>query len=243
MNLHPRRLGFIVLCISGMSIATAARADDFIVYSPYVVQGQSEVELRSAYQHDSDPAVNSTLDYEFSLSHAFTDWWRPEVYLGKFERAPGAGNHLLGYELENFFQLSTQGEYWADAGFVLSYDHKGQPGVQTTLEFGPLFEKRNGRFDQRLNLIWEKELGSGAGRRFALRAAYSLSYRLDGAFAPGFETYLRPADNSYSIGPVLNGELLSGTGSELEYRLGVVFGVNPGAPNAVWVAQLEYEFY
>jgi len=241
-SIHSRRLALVVLSIAALCCTAGAQADDFIVYSPYVTQGQSEVEFRSAYQQDNDPALSGTFDYELSISHAFTDWWQPEIYLGKFERTPETGNHLIGYELENFFQFTPQGEYWADAGMVLSYEHADLPGDVSSLEFGPLLEKRSGRFNQRLNLIWEKEFGAGAGGKYEFRAAYSLSYRINSAFAPGLETYLRPSDKSYSIGPVLNGELASANGNELEYRFGVVFGLNPDAPNAVWLAQLEYEF-
>lgn len=231
-----------LLALSGAALAARAD-DDFIVYSPYVVQGQSELEFRGVKFRDTDPAQNQTLDYEFSVSHAFVDWWRPEIYLAKFERTPADGNHLLGYELENFLQFTAPGEQWVDSGFLLSYDHRGQPGDVSRLEFGPLFERRDGRVDQRLNFVWEKQLGGGAERQYEFRTSYSFSYKIESAFAPGFEVYLRPADNSYSIGPVVNGEIATGAGNEFEYRFGMVFGVNPGAPNQVFMAQLEYEFF
>lgn len=234
----------VAMTVLAAVIPLPVRADDdFVVYSPHVVQGQSELEFRGVKFRDSDPAVNQTLDYEFSVSHAFVDGWRPEIYLAKFERTPADGNHLLGYEFENFFQFTAPGEQWVDSGFLLSYDHRSQPDQVSRLEFGPLFERRDGRIDQRLNFVWEKELGKGANPQYQLRTTYALSYKVESAFAPGFEVYLRPADNSYSIGPVINGEIASAQGNEFEYRFGVVFGVNPGAPNQVFMAQLEYEFF
>src|SRR5579872_2581952 len=137
-------LALILAAFSGLASPPARADDDFIVYSPYVVQNQSEVELRGVKFRDSDPALNQTLDYEFSVSHAFTGWWRPEVYLGAFERTPVGGNHLLGYELENTFQFADPGEYWLDAGFLASYEHRGRPGDVSKVEFGPLLEKRSG---------------------------------------------------------------------------------------------------
>jgi hypothetical protein len=242
-RLQAPGIALTLLALNGLVSAPARADDDFIVYSPYVVKDQSEVELRGIQFRDSDPTFNTTLDYELSVSHAFNDWWRPEVYLGAFERTPADGNHLLGYEFENTFQLTDPGEYWLDAGFLASYEHRGRPGDVSRLEFGPLLEKRSDRFDQRLNLIWEKQLGSGADGKYEFRSSYALSYKIESAFAPGFEVYLRPADNSYSIGPVINGEIASAQGNEFEYRFGVVFGVNPGAPNQVFMAQLEYEFF
>lgn len=224
-------------------VPLTGRADDFVVYSPYVTKGQTELELRGYQMRDGDPSLGGTRAYELSVSHAFTDWWRPEIYVGEYKREPGEGQQRVGNEFENVFQLTPQGEYWADAGFLLSYESNVQPGKHNELEFGPLFAKRSGRFEQRLNLIWEKELGSGASRKFEFRSAYSLTYRIRPALAPGFEAYLRPSDNALQLGPVLTGELANAGGSELEYRFGVVFGVNAAAPNQTFLAQVEYEFY
>ena len=242
-RLQAPAMALILVALSGLASLQARADDDFIVYSPYVVQDQFEVELRGVQFRDSDSALNTTRDYELSVSHAFTGWWRPEVYLGAFERTPADGNHLLGYEFENTFQFTDPGEYWLDLGFLGSYEHRGRPGDVSKVEFGPLLQKRSGRFDQRLNFIWEKQLGSGAESKYEFRTSYAINYKIESAFAPGLEVYLRPADNSYSVGPVINGEIASTQGNEFEYRFGVVFGVNPGAPNQVFMAQLEYEFF
>ena len=223
--------------------SSASRADDFIVYSPYVTKGQTEFELRGFQHRDGDPAVSGTRAYEIAVGHAFTSWWRPEIYLGEYERAPGEGQRRVANEFENVFQLAAQGEYWADPGLLLSYERSAESGAPDALEFGPLFEKRSGRFDQRLNLIWEKEVGAGAARKYEFRTAYSAGYRVTSGFAPGLEAYLRPGDHSYQIGPVVSGELRSAHGSELEYRIGVVFGLNHEAPAQTFLARLEYEFY
>ncbi|HUJ87237.1 MAG TPA: hypothetical protein VLX30_10340 [Burkholderiales bacterium] len=236
----------ITAALSGLLLLAAAgasRADDFIVYSPYVTKGQTELEIRGAQLHDGDAAIDGTRNVELSVAHAFTDWWRPEIYLGEYERAPGEPAQWVGNEFENVFQLAPQGEYWADPGFVLSYEQNRQPGEASAIEFGPLFEKRSGRIDQRLNLIWEKEVGAGASGKYAGRAAYAFAYNVTRAFAPGFEVYLRPGDNAYQMGPIVRGELASARGTELEYRFGVVFGLNAAAPSQTFLAHIEYEFY
>lgn len=140
----------------------AAYADnDFIVYSPYVVQGRSEMEIYGFSSQDGRSALNGASGYNISVAHAVTSWWKPEVYIGEFNRDPGATTHPSGYEFENTFQLTARGEYWADVGFLASYVHNIQPGVISRAEFGPLFEKWSGHIDQRLNLIW----GKTGGRR------------------------------------------------------------------------------
>ena len=75
--------------------ASTACADDYVVYSPYVTKGQSEVELRGYQQRDGDPSLGGDRGYEIAVAHAFTDWWRPEVYLGEYERPPGEGQQPL----------------------------------------------------------------------------------------------------------------------------------------------------
>ncbi|HEY1990907.1 MAG TPA: hypothetical protein VGH71_00490, partial [Gammaproteobacteria bacterium] len=78
-----------LLLFSLLAAAGAAQADDdFIVYSPYVTEGQSEVEFRSHQQFDADPALSDERAYVISVAHSFTGWWRPELYVGSYEREP-----------------------------------------------------------------------------------------------------------------------------------------------------------
>ena len=241
--LRTHRLAVLTLLASATVWTPLARAsDDFIVYSPYVTEGQSEVEVRGHEQYDGDPALNTERAYAVSIAHAFTDWWHPEIYLGSYEREPGGPNQLQGYEFENIFQLSEQGRYWADFGFIASYEYNTQPGVPGVLEFGPLFEKHNGRVMQRLNFIWEKELGGGADGRYAFRATYAATYSFTHGFAPGLEAYYRPGDDSRQLGPALYGEITSEHGNELEYSVAYLLGLNRGAPDRVLAVRLEYEF-
>ena len=228
---------------AGAALSTAAQAsDDFIVYSPYVTEGQSEVEFRAHQQSDGDPALNDERAYVVSVAHAFTSWWQPEVYLGSYEREPGSANTLQGYEFENIFQLTPQGEYWADFGFLASYEYHTQPDQPGVLEFGPLFEKRTGDIDHRFNMIWEKEVGGGASRHYEFRASYAATYRISAMLQPGVEAYYRPDDDSHQLGPALNGEIVTAGGNEFEYHLAYLFGLNQGAANGTLALRLEFEF-
>lgn len=216
--------------------------NDFVVYSPRVVQGQNEVEARGFYNQDGNPAQDGKSEYDFSAAHSFTSWWKAELYFIKGARDPGAGNKLVGYEFENTFQLAPSGRYFVTPGFLLSYEASTQTGEPDEIEFGPLFERQDGRFTQRLNLIGERQVGGGASTKTEFRTAYSLSYRYSAPLQPALEVYLRPDDDSYQAGPVLYGELYTHAG-ELEYSLGAVFGVNRDAPDTTWIARFEYEFF
>jgi hypothetical protein len=225
------------------AVGTAARADDFIVYSPHIDRGVSEVELRGFDTGDGRPGFDGQSASELSFSHALTGWWKPEVYVAEYEKNPGGNEGLVGYEFENTFQFTEPGEYWVDTGFLASLELPNAKGEKDTLEFGPLFEKTVGRFDHRLNLIWEKEIGAGASRHYEFRYAYSGTYAMSEGFQPGIEFYGRPDDRAYQVGPVVRGEWHPpGTTGEIEYRFGLLQGINASAPRRTWLLQVEYEF-
>jgi hypothetical protein len=225
------------------SSTNSARADDFIVYSPYVMASKSEVELRGYQITDGrDDAGGSAA--ELSISYGVTDWWKPELYLLEYAKSPDVRGRLQGYEFENTFQITTPGKYFADFGFLASYAHSTVADSLDTLEFGPLMEVTSGRFAHIVNLIWEKEVGAGAGGNYAFRYTYSGTYAFSKALHAGMEAYGRPADGAYQAGPVASGEWnVPGTSSNLGYRIGVLIGINSSAPRQTWVAQLEYEFF
>jgi hypothetical protein len=225
---------------------TAYADNDFIIYSPYVVQGQSEFEVNWFDTVDGRSDLNTASGYNISIAHAFTSWWKTEVYVGKFNRNPGGSTHPTGYEFENTFQLTTPGEYWVDIGFLASYAYNNQPGIANSIELGPLMEKLTGHIDQRLNFIWQMPVGSGDSGSNKFRSSYNISYKFNVdqvTYSPGLEAYYRPEDNSNQIGPVLYGELRTEAGSELEYSIGIAFGVNHDAPDKTLIARLGYEFF
>ena len=222
---------------------TSAHADDFIVYSPHVNEGQSEIELRGFYTSDPRFGYDGRAASELSLSHAFTGWWKPEIYVAKYENNPGENAGLVGYEFENTFQFTEPGQYWVDVGFLASYELSNTEDKKDELEFGPLLEKTIGPFDHRVNLIWEKEIGAGASPHYEFRYSYYGTYSLSAIFQPGIEFYGRPDDRAYQIGPIAHGEWhVPGSTGDIEYRIGMLQGINASAPRHTWVAQFEYEF-
>ena len=233
----------VVVCVGLLAAARGARADDFIVYSPHVIGSQSEIELRGYRYADSRSDLGGSAA-ELSIAHAVNDWWKPEVYVAEFEKTPDDRGRFKGFEFENTFQLTPPGKYLADFGFLASYEHNIAAGLLDAIEFGPLLEQTAGRFAHRLNLIWEKEIGRGADGHYALRYSYAGTYAVSQALRPGLEVYARPGDHAYQAGPIITGERhLAGTTGSLEYRIGVVAGINAAAPRQTWLAQLEYEFF
>lgn len=238
----PMPLRAAAICGPLLFAAACARADDFIVYSPHVQGAMSEIEVRGYRYDDSRSDFSGGDAAEFSVSHAFTDWWKPEIYVARYEREPGGPARLLGFEIENTFQLTQAGERCADFGFLASYEHQIVAAMPDALELGPLIEKAAGRFTHRVNLIWEIPVGSNAGKAL-FRYSYSGTFAISRALRPGIEAYGRPDDHAYQAGPILSGERhIRGTTAGFEYRVGVVLGINSAAPRRTWLAQLAYEF-
>jgi hypothetical protein len=84
-------LGLMLAAGTALLGTTARASDDFIVYSPYVTEGQSEVEFRTHQQFDTDPTLDNERAYVVSVAHAFNSWWQHEIYLG-----PRLDQHLRG---------------------------------------------------------------------------------------------------------------------------------------------------
>lgn len=242
MTPYKKPLAILLFTAIAATASLSARADDdFVVYSPYVTAGQSEIEMRGHQVSDGDPTLQGERAYEVSVSHSFTDWWRPEVYVGAYEREPGQGNSLDGYEFENTFQLTTPGEYWADAGFLFDYEYSTHEGEPNVIEFGPLFERDAGGIRQRLNLLWEKQLGSLKEETgYEIHAAYALNYLWSPKFSPGIDVFAR--DAFWQAGPSFSGEIHFGR-SEFEYEAGLVFGLSAKAPDTTLLLRLEYEYF
>lgn len=255
MSLFPKRLHGAcrilrrvpVLCLPGLVVlgaAGAVHADDYTIYSPHVVASQSEIELRGYRIEDGRDGLGGQRAAELSVAHAVTGWWRPEVYLARYEHAPGERGQFLGYELENVFQLTEPGREWADLGLLASYEHNTAGHGPDVIETGALIEKTVGRFVHTVNLIWERRIGPDAARHGEFRYSYRGTYALGPTFRAGIEAYGLPADHAWQAGPVVTGSVhISGTTGSLDYRIGLLQGINRRAPHHTWMAQVEYEFF
>jgi len=172
------------------------------VYHPYVNPLEREIELRSNYMIDEDTLVNGTQQYRLSFGHALNDSLKGEIYLiGR--NTPATDFKLTGYELELKWQLTEQGEYFADWGLLFELETERDRDIN---EFATsvLIEKELGSFGATLNLNAIYEWGDGISDEFETELAGQLRYRSSRIFEPGLELYLGQA--AKGIGPVAIGE-------------------------------------
>jgi high-affinity iron transporter len=220
---------------------------DHVVYSPLVEDGEQAVEFRGHYDFDGQESLNGGEAYKLEYEWAPYSRWRTEV-LVKFERDPGASLDATEIASENVFQLTEQGQYWADFGLLAEFVYSLEDHGANALEIGLLGQKDFGRNEARVNLVFEQPLASGAELEMEYRWQYR--YRLSERFEPGIEMYGGAGewgefgsfdDHEQQLGPAAFGKVRTADGA-FKYEVGLLFGLTDVTPDATVRFLLEYEF-
>ena len=222
------------------------------VYSPYVEMGELEIEYRPSVSIDGDDAKDNAQKHPLGVGYGFTDWWAVELY-AIWQREPGSNEPtpFEAFELENRFQLTERGEYWADVGLLVEYERTDSGSSPDELAISLLAAKELGKFTATYNLEFAREIGNGAPDDVALAQRIQLKYRLDPEFEPAIEVFSEfgpidaiPGFNSQAhyVGPVATGVIpLNDSGLKLKYNAGYLFGVSDEAADGVVKAIVELE--
>jgi hypothetical protein len=222
------------------------------VYDPYVVKGELELESRGSVDFDGDAEKDNVQVQKYAVGYGVTDRWFTEVY-GESEREYNDDGEDLDFrftevEWENKFQLTEQGQYFVDIGFLLEYAVSVEDKHADKLEWAFLFDKTVGPVENIANVIFEHEVGGGHTNETDAGFAWSSRYRFDPHFEPGFEYHgdfggLNEGksydEQSHQIGPVFYGKLFS----NVKYDVGYLFGVSEEAPQGELKWILEYEWH
>jgi hypothetical protein len=136
-----------------------------------------------------------------------------------------------------------------DVGLLAEYEHTFGAGPDE-IKIGPIFEKEIGRTVATLNLVFEREVGSGASDETELdyrwqvrwRGNESLEFGVQGFGGLGEVDHLGD-DTSHSVGPALFGVKRLKNGDKLAYDAAVLAGINDAAPDMTVRVSLEYEMY
>lgn len=236
--------------IFGAQSANAAER----LYYPYVSKGEMELEYFGSRSVDGDSGKDNKQKHQFSAGYGVNDWWKTEFY-GKFGKAPEDKLTFNEWEWENIFQLTGRGEHWLDAGASLAYEWSPQSDHADAIEARLLFAKDLNKTSHTLNMIAEKQVGSGPREALEGKLLWGSRYIYSPYFEPGFEIEsdfgeLKRAgsfdDQKHYIGPAAYGKIglrQTGKGGALKYRAGYLFGVSDAASDGQAIIQLEYEMY
>ncbi len=238
------RLWTAALAILVSASAFAGPADK--IYRPFVEKGETEFEFRGGYRDYADGPDQRA--YVFDFGYGVTDRWNTELVL-EYEGETGAGGKLSALEWENVFVLTEQGKHWADVGLLVEYEHTFADGPDE-LKIGPMFEKVVGPTLANLNLIFERQVGSGASNKTELDYRWQLKWRgrpemefgVQGFGGLGAVSHLGD-DDKHSVGPALFGVKRLASGNKIAYDAAVLAGLNSAAPDLTLRFTIEYEMY
>ena len=242
-----KRTALALSLLLGLSVAPAAFAGPAdAVYTPTVEKGELELEFRGGYRDFGAGPGEHAFIYE--IEYGFTNNWKSSLVL-EYAAEGGEQGKLEAWEWENVFALTEQGKYWLDLGLFTEYEHGFAAGPDE-FKIGPMFQKEIGPTVANLNLLFEREVGSGASNDIGMgytwqvrwRGNQALEWGVQGLGELGTVDHLGRGDE-HSLGPALFGTKRLASGNKISYNAAVLAGVNSAAPDVTARFQLEYEIY
>ena len=229
-------IGFSALLTPLISLADGAVIDK--IYHPYVQPLEQEIEWRAIHQDNQPGYSGNTLLQRFAYGRSINDRWFAELYLvGK--QSNDQSFKLEAYEIEALWQLSEQGEFWADWGavFELEKEHEEDAWEIAT---GLLLEKEWGKWSTAANLFLAYEWGSEIENELESTLGLQTRYRYSKALEPALEYY--QGEDTQAIGPVLLGQINLGIRRQVKWEGGALYGLDNASPNLTLRFLLEFEF-
>ncbi len=208
------------------------------VYHPYVDALEKELEYRALIQDPQARWETPAQLHMLSLGTSFSDRWFGEVYLVGQKSRQGAFN-LQAYEVELKWQLTEQGEYFADWGLLFEFEHETDRDFEE-LSVALLTEKEWGSWSGTGNFRLTQEWGNDVIDEFETSFAWQHRYRYSQGLEPGFEFYA--GQSALGFGPVLQGSFNTGIRRNLHWEAGLILGLDEKSPDQSFRFLLEYEF-
>lgn len=225
-----------ILCWSGQGMADGIVIDK--VYHPYVQPLEQELEWRAIFQDEQPSAADNTWLYQLAYGRSLNDRWFVEAYIvGK--KSDNESFDIEAYELEAKWQLTEQGEYWADWGMLFELEREVNEDIWE-LATAVLVEKEWGKWSGAANFYLIREWGSDIRNEFETKLALQARYRYSRAIEPAIEFY--SGQNTRGLGPVLLGQARIGDKQRLQWEAGIIFGLDDKSPNQTLRFLLEFEF-
>jgi hypothetical protein len=240
-----------LLCLGAVVFAAVPQpaSASHKVYSPIVEGGELELEVRGHVLSDGDDDVDGARTDKYEIGYGFTDNWFSSVFF-EYEKEADQDYSHTATAWENIFQLTEQGRYWLDAGVYLEYETPADGDRPDKLEAKVLLEKSLSSTVHTANLVFEREVGSGADHEVEVGYAWRSKWRVDPRFEPALEFYgglgsldrlTLSSSQEHVAGPVLLGTLRAGVKSAVSYELGYLFGLTGASPDGVFKWLVEYE--
>ena len=208
------------------------------VYHPYVEAMEQELEYRVVGHDRIDDANPGGQSHMLGYGRAFGERWFVEVYLVG-DKTDGESLELEAYEVEARYQITEQGEFWADWGLLLELEKERGEDIWEAAA-GLLVEKETGRWSTTVNLSMISEWGDDIDDELETKLAIQSRFRYRPWFEPGVE--LHSAEDTSALGPLLQGDIRLGNRRNLHWEAGYFIGLGADTPDHSARAGLEFEF-
>jgi len=226
----------LFFCYQGLAIADGSTIDK--VYHPYVQPEEREIEFRSIIENNSDRQSGDQRVYRLGYGQSFSDRWFGEVYLIGAEN-DDQGLRLEAYELEALWQITEQGEFFADWGMLFELEKERSEDVMEAA-VALLVEKDWRRWTGTANVYGIYEFGDDIDNEFETALALQTRYRYSRVFEPAVELYM--GQDTRGLGPVVMGSWPLGGARQLRWEGGLIFGLDSDTPDQTFRILFEYEF-
>lgn len=211
-------------------------ADIGRVYHPYVELSEREIEYGLTSR---DQKNGRLLLQRAGFGYAWTDRFFGEMYI-LTESLTDDDQQIAGYEAELKWQLTEQGEYWADWGLLVEMATAKDSNAHE-FAVGLLWEKEiTNRWVSTVNTLLEYEYGDDIDNELEMALRAQVRYRSSRLFEPALELYLDDQDQAF--GPGLLGAKNFSAGKKLLWEIGLLFGLDQGTPKNNIRFSLEFEF-
>ena len=238
------------------AVFTLPAQAEFKVRYPIVEFRELDIEHNGSVTFDKrNSGKNNSQSYPTEIEFGFLPWWKIGLETN-IEAQPGQNIHYEATALENYFQLTPQGKYWADVAFFSEVERPSNRNGANAVTFGPLIQKEAPGLLfgldtlHTVNLLLEREVGHNAEAGTPMRVAWQTRARLHPLFEPGFEYYAdvgdiaapgKLADQQHRIGPIVAGLYAFPPYGKLKYEMGYLFGLTRATENGAMRWRLEYE--
>lgn len=240
--LRSRLTGGLAAALSLTSLAATAGPADKI-YHPFVERGERELEFRAGWFEEDGVYERA---FVIDLAYTPTERWKTELVV-EYEGESGEGGEIEALEWENVFVFTEPGQYAFDVGLLAEYEHKLEDG-DDEIKIGPLIQKEFPSVITNLNLLLERELGSGHevelvyGWEAKWRGRSQLEFGLQG-FGELGEINDLGEENVHRIGPALFGVRRLANGNKIAWDASVLGSIGSDGPDTQLRFEIEYEMY
>lgn len=230
-----------------VALSPAAHAISKKVHSPYVTEGEWEIEHYGDYNFNTEGKSGTGLNTKTAIGYAPTDFWKVEVE-GIANKSNGGNLKYTGTEIVNKFQLTDKGEYAVDVGLYTAYKFVASPAEADEIEAILLLAKQYGQWSHYANIKFETEVGENNSDDIGAAFSWQSAVKVTDSAAVGFEYYgdLGAIDNTGSFdeqehqtGPIVKFDIPH---TPLEMRVGYLFGLSDASPDGAVTWKVEYAF-